>query len=264
MEICINERAFHAQLEKDEEVFALFENLIEMFEATSTIRNKKQLKRTRCLKDKEILRNLSISQYCHQLLKNKIPEQKKYNQLILLYFMKSPYLDAQTGLENVSDEYGECCKESSLEYAYSYNGVCALISPKQSKYSNGIVKLSSSGNNIEITNFVDCDSIKKQTWYYEENKKHAIKEDIIVKGNTWSTMDLNPDIAQLALTNSFGFKGKRCAYAYYNDQWYQFYNHHDNLYHGFPIVDKGNDPDLNRIKKLFGEKPENDIGQILL
>ncbi len=264
MQYCINEKSFVGQFEDINDGKIALNDLVNTIDETSLIRNFKPILRTEDLKHKNLIGNLTLHEFLWQLQKSYSPGNKTLLQKILVNLVKGPYLKEFTKINELNDGDKACCLNTALHFAYDNETTHSIISIKHSKFNADRIELRSNGTEKSVSNYVSAQSVIEATWLYDENPKHRIPKDIIVSGNVWSKMALDHSSAQQALSSSIGIAGKRSTYACFNEQWFQFYNHHLNLYHGFPITDPGNDLDLNKVKKFIGSDYCWDMGQVVI
>lgn len=264
MQYCINEMSFIGQFSDVYDGSSALNNLIHTIDATTSIRNLKPILRTENLKYKNFTADLTIHEFLIQLNGSCKPKDKDLLQKILMNLVKGPYLKVFSSINKLENGSGECLLNTAIHFAFDNELTHSTISIEKSKFDVDRIDLNSNGILKTINNYLTVKSISESKWLYEESPKHKIPVNKIVKGNVWSAMPLSVEIAQKVLSNSISLAGKRTTYALFEGQWFQFYNHHSNLYHGFPISDPGNDVDLNRIKKFILGGYGWDLGQITI
>lgn len=262
MKMCLNESAFDGSSSDKDETLALLKSLTDNAYQSRMLRNHKQPLRTADFKERLVHEGKTIQQFFYELQKSKIPEERKLSQFMLTNLLKSPYIREFSTIVTLVDNNGVCYLHSSLHYVVDDLISRCLISPDLPQLQQDTLVLNSGDNQYQLNNFYSKQQININTWIYEDSAKHQIPKDIFVDGNVWSAMGLSNKQAQTALSNSIGIKGKRCTYSCFNGIWYQFYNHTNNLYHGFPIENNGNNADLNKIIKYVGNSYTWDLGQI--
>lgn len=262
MQLCINDIVYKGQLTDLNEAKEVLLSHAQNISESSNIRAGNLILRTEQLKNKYITQDKTIYDFFLLLQKSKVPEDKKLLALLLASFVKGPYIKLPVDDHaTVFDE--ENIEQSALSYCVCNPITRAVVSPNIEGWQKDLtVKIASSFKTIR--NYFCSEQIDSETWKYESNPKHDIPKDIIVNGNVWSKMDLSDKQAQKLLSKSIKISHRRCSFAKHDEQWYQFYNHENNLYHGFPINNPGNDKDLNRVEKFLTENDCTGCGQIIM
>lgn len=262
MQLCINDAVYNGSFPDIEKAKVALLSHAKNIVASSGLRANNLVLRTEELKNRHLTGEATIYEFFLSLRESKSPEDKKLLNLLLSSFVKGPYIVIPTHDEEFTLS-GEGMGHSALSYCTSSPYTLAVISPDLSGWQSDLL-LRNSKEKIVIKNYYCEAQIDSETWKYESNPKHEIPKDIIVKGNVWSKMSLSDKEAQVLLSKSIKIKGKRCSFAKDGEQWYQFYNHGANLFHGFPINNPGNDRDLNRIERFMSDNDCRCCGQLTI
>ena len=262
MQLCINDAAYNGQFASLEEAKSALLCHVQNISATEGIRAHNNVLRTKELKNKRLTKDNTIYDLFLVLQKSKIPEDRKLLSRLLIGFIKGPFIDMST-LEGEYSLNGADISYSALAYCVSSPCTQGVISPNL-KGMKSDLSVTCSKSQIVIKNYYSLEQIELATWKYESNPKHEIPKDIIVNGNVWTKMALSDDQAQALLSRSIKIHSRRCSFAKYGEQWYQFYNHEANQFHGFPIANPGNDGDLNHVMRFLSEHDCTCCGQLII
>lgn len=271
MEIYINDLSFKGQFKDESEIIECITNISKVISKSKRLNGNSPIQRTRTLKDRPISGNMTISDFFAKTIASSDP-QKTSLVTLFLTLMQGPFIDTtlfNDDYENIKSICGEVVKFTSLHADLSKRNksINAVISAPKLEYDN-IPYFSLEIENdkkmviLNLSSESCCDTIFR---IYESNPKHEIKRDKVVGGEQITKMDLDNSTAQQCLENGIQVLGDRFVYAFYNDKWYEFPSHQCGLYHGYPISDSANNPILNKIKRVFGMPPYNNVGyQFLL
>ncbi|WP_394142092.1 hypothetical protein [Vibrio chagasii] len=262
MQLSINDIVYKGQCSDINEAKKVLLSHAKNVSESSSLRAGNLILRTEQLKNKNITKDKTIYDVFILLQKSRDPEDRKLLMLLLTSFVKGPYIKFPT-IKHSSLLGQENIDQSALSYCACNPITRAIVSPNIEGWQQDLtVKVASSFQTVK--NYFCPKQIDSDTWKYESNPKHEIPKDIIVKGNVWSRMDLSDQEAQKLLSKSVKISHRRCSFAKNGGQWYQFYNHENNLYHGFPINNPGNDKDLNRVEKLLSDYDCTACGQLII
>ncbi|CQH35663.1 hypothetical protein AB8899_18200 [Yersinia enterocolitica] len=262
MYISVNDLSFKGQFTSFSEIESCINTLFLAVKALQELAGSNPIRRTMSLADRRFTESDTIRAYMNGLYTSKKPAERQLLQKILFTFVQGPFIK-EDELDNEIREITSICGESvdgTALHAYlsrKDESVHAVISAPASIYESiPEFILSARGNKtMLVLNFVSDTSCSHLLRRYETNLKHEIRADKTVNGEMYTRMDLGSEAAQQCLMNGIQIFGSQYVYGFMNEKWYEFRPHTDGCYHGFPIVDPGNDPILNRIKKVFGEPP---------
>lgn len=262
MELSINDMAYRGQFD-DESAKVVLKSHVDNIKYCSMISGKKIIARTEGLKYRPLTSKMNILDFCFSLGKSKSDRDRTLNRLLLIKFVKGPYIKVSSVSCLLFNS--EEITNSALEYCLENSTTRGLVSPNIED-CNGEINLLDNNQNLvaSIVNHSNLKDINDCTWRYEPNPKHDIPSDYIVNGNVWSKMNLSDVEAQELLSCGFKIKDRRCVFAFKDEQWYQFYNHEANLFHGFPINNPGNDRYLNQVIKFMDENDCSLLGQTII
>lgn len=262
MILCINDCAYGGQFNNIIEAKKVLLSHAINIQSSKKITGEKTIYRTAELKNRLITKDKTIVDMFYDLRNGDIPEDRSLVSFLLLSFIKGPYISCpEEKCDIILNETK--ANGSALHYCSENTITRGVISPDIDEFRNDSITIYKK-HAISVNNFYSIDQIKEAEWVYEANPKHIIPHDIIVNGNVWSKMPLDDDLAQKVLSSSIRIKGRRCTFALHNKQWYQFYNHDKNLFHGFPIVDNGNDQHLNKVSSFMRNNEAELHGQITI
>ncbi|MBP2543187.1 hypothetical protein [Acinetobacter guillouiae] len=271
MEIYINDLSFKGQFKDESEVIECITNISKIISKSKKFNGNSPIQRTRMLKNRPISKDMTINDFFSKIISSSDP-QKSSLVTLFLTLMQGPFIDStlfNDDHENIQSICGEVVKLTSLhaDLSKKNKSINAVISAPKLQYDNfpHFSLEIESDRKIVILNLLSescCDTMSR---IYEPNPKHEIRKDKVVDGEKITKMDLDSSVAQQCLENGIQILGERFVYAFYNGRWYEFPSHQDGHYHGYPIEDKASNPTLNKIKRVFGMPPYNDVGyQFLL
>lgn len=267
MQACINDLSFKGQFRTIDEVISTLKDISSAATAYQIISEHKPVRRTRCLVNRPLIGTASISDISNQLLASKNPKDRSILTLILSTLIQGPFIK-----ENEFDEKhnktksicGEDVKHTALHVYLSKNhegSVHAVISAKgTNSYNCDKFDITSATSKMTTINLLTSNCYNAYRRIYEANPKHDIRADKLVEGKVHTKMDLNAEDAQYHLNNGFQIIGSNYVYAFANGQWYEFPAHRECRYHGYPIGTPNNNPEINRIIKVFGDPPYGNNG----
>jgi hypothetical protein len=263
MKAFLNEQSFPERSNQPDEIFSILYKLTQIAGIVKKIANNQNIRRSRDLKNREVLVGKTLGQFIIELDKHSDPNRRKVKQLFLEIFSKAPFLSgAHAEDQEILDEKGKCLKFSCFDDASACRTGAAVISVEapQSSTSPYVLIDSSVFGRRKILN-IDCIQQAEQLlWVYKNNDKHDIPKDFLVNGEVHSAMHLSEVDAQQVLTN--GVKIGRCIFNRVGEQWYKFHCHEKNVYHGFPIAIKTPYKEFSAARILFEEITSNEDGQL--
>jgi hypothetical protein len=266
MEMYINDLSFQGQCGNYDQVIEVVVQLADTIRSSETMRGNTPVGRTRELKNALVCQDKTISDFLGWLFK-KSQKSSVYKDIltkVLTNLIKGPFIDLSrldNSIENVVDPNKTVIKDTSVHAALSFecNSIPAVISAVGSKgYDKPSFILDNDCRKVINLFSTHCHLPYVRT--YEANPKHEIKAPKVVKGNLHSKMDLTADNAQNVLENGVYVEDKEIVFSYHNKRWYQFPAHLSCKYHGYPIGNPTNDPNVNRIIKIIGAPPYPDNG----
>lgn len=260
MEIFVNDHSFSDPLPDSSSARAALEEMTKIAALAIELSNGRPIKRTRNLKNAEILANKSLIVFIIELTKE--PKYQKVAALFLDFFAKAPFVEGhhQEVDSSVVDVSGICVKGTSLDEASSLYIGAAVISLTQ---ADGLyLKINSSRFGIRNILNLSCSKITSSLiWRYDDNPKHRILKDKMVNGEIHSAMKLDLQSCQRTLSNRLLVGNS--VYSRVDGQWYKFNCHKDNLFHGFPINVKTSYKDFATASRVFDRVGINAQGQLL-
>lgn len=262
MNISINDLSFQGQFTSFSEIESCINTLFLASKASEYLTGKNPIQRTQRLADRHLTEFDTIRSYMNKLFTSQKPEERQLLNKILLTFVKGPFIkeyELDNEIRGITSICGEAVDDTALHAYLSRKdeSVHAVISAPACIYEsvNEFTLTGTGDKTILVLNFTSDVSCSRLLRRYEANIKHEIKADKIVNGKVHTRMDLNDETAQQCLMNGIQVFGNEYVYGFKDEKWYEFRPHTEGCYHGFPIVDPGNDSTLNRIKKVFGEPP---------
>ncbi|KPQ21263.1 hypothetical protein [Halomonas sp. HL-93] len=267
MEISINDLSFKGQFKSLDEAKYCVKKIAFASLASKKLTGNEPVRRTRLLASRPFIGDKTIDQFKIELLKSKKPEDQTLLTVLLTNVVQGPFID-NSELNADVKEIQSVCKEpvdgSSLHYYLSKEreSIHALISAENSgAYNSSYFEIEVPGLRVvKVINIITDACCENYTRRYESSPKHKIKKDKVIAGKLHSKMDLSDSVAQDCLNNGFQVLHSKYVYFFTNEQWYEFPQHVDGRYHGYPIGTPGNNVFINRIKRVFGEPPYKDTG----
>ncbi|HDF5703653.1 hypothetical protein [Klebsiella variicola] len=267
MDISINDLSFKGQFTSFSEIEACVNDLMAVTQVAEELAGYKPIRRTRGLAERMLTRTESLRSYMNSLYGTGRAADEKLLQSILLTFVKGPFIPDDAFDDQVRGAVsicGDVVDDTALHACFSRKdeSVHAVISAPLHPYDS-VPEIRVAGNGcaqVPVLNFVSSTQCTSLLRCYDANPKHELKTDKLVNNNVHTKMDLDSDTALACLRDGMQVIGDRYVYGYYNEKWYEFRPHEDGRYHGFPIVDPGNEGTLNRIIRVFGEPPYSPAG----
>lgn len=270
MDMYINDLSFQGQFKDFEEAVEAFEQLALTINSSKIIRGLTPIRRSKELKNVQVCENKSVHEFLLWLHdKSKIsPKHRDVLAAVLNNIVKGPFVDMSALDAALKDLIAPCTKniENSLIHAAlseRYSSFPAVASITKSKgYDCNEILLEAFDR--KVLNLFSEDCVIPLNRDYEVNVKHEIKNSKIVNGKMHTKMDLTPEEAQSVLEQGIYLQSKNAIFTFYNDTWYQFPAHVDCKYHGFPIGNPTNNPNINIIIKTIGSPPYPENGYKIL
>lgn len=267
MDVFVNDLSFKGQFTSSNEIEACVNNLMAVTQVAEELAGFKPVKRTRGLPDRMLTKTDSLRSYMNSLQGTGSAADEKLALSILLTFVKGPFIPEDAFDDQVRGAVsicGEVVDDTALHACISRKdeSVHAVISAPLHPYDS-VPDIQINGNscsNVPVLNFfsnAECTAFLRR---YDANPKHELKANKVFKNKVHTKMDLDSDTALTCLRDGIQVIGNRYVYGYHNQQWYEFRPHEDGRYHGFPIVDPGNEVTLNRIIRVFGQPPYDPAG----
>ncbi|UUE46354.1 hypothetical protein [Pectobacterium aroidearum] len=268
MDVSINDLSFKGQFTSFSEIEACVHHFQNVVQVAEELAGYEPVRRTKGLADRMLTPSDTIRSYMNHLYTTGSVADAKLLQNILLAFVKGPFIDEpefDAQVRGTTSICGEIVDDTALHACFSRRdeSVHAVISVIASPYDS-VSSIHVSGpvcnNNVPVINFVYKEHCLELLRHYDANEKHELLADKMVGGKVHTKMDLSSTDALHCLRNGIQVLGDRYVYGFHNDRWYEFRQHTDGRYHGFPITDLGNEGTLNRIKRVFGEPPYSLVG----
>jgi hypothetical protein len=263
MRVFLNERSFPEKSSEPENVFATLSELTYISGLAKKISNNQHVRRSRELKNREVISGTSLVEYIISLGNHPDPKKRNFKSLFLELFAKGPFISTvHEDADSVVDVNNQCLKNSCFDEASSCRTGAAVISVEASDAPMGdFISIESSiFGRRKILNITTLEQINRLFWVYQSNEKHDIPKDVIVNGEAHSAMLLSDMEAQSLLSN--GIMIGKCIFNKIGEQWYKFHCHEKNIYHGFPIVVKTPYKEFSAARILFEEILSNSDGQL--
>lgn len=267
MDVSINDLSFQGQFKSFEEAKSCIHKIVLSSMASKELTGYKPVRRTRQLANRPLIGNKTIDEFKIELFQSKRPEDSTLLTNLLANIVQGPFINDSELNDELKTIRSICDNpiDGSSLHAYvskEEESVHAVISAEKSnEYNNPTLKIKVSAiKEIVVLNLMSEDNCKQYYRKYEVNTKHAIREDKTVAGKTHTKMDLSTSIAQECLNNGIQILNNKYVYVFTNGQWYEFPQHTNGCYHGYPIGMPGNNAIINRIKRVFGEPPYENTG----
>lgn len=265
MKVFINELSIVGQATNEDDAMSILSDMAALVAQAKNISLGNKAYRTQTLGDMMITSNLSVKELLVASSNKGRAIDERQRKLAIEVFLKQPFAKSSHTEPNdtINDCTGTCLKNSCFDNAASSVGAPLVISARNGHsyiYPSIIIHSSLYGNKT-VLNVIDKHNLDSIIWVFEHNPKHKEKE-YSVAGESVSIMDLSSTDAQLALTN--GIKVNTKVYSNFNDSWYQFHCHHDNIYHGFKIKLEANNPEHMAALNVFNSLKCTQYGQIFL
>jgi hypothetical protein len=261
MEMFINDLSFQGQCENYDKAIEIVAQLADTISSTSVMRGHTPVRRTRELKNTLVCADKTINDFLHWLYEEAKSSSKCRDILtkVQVNLIQGPFIDLNqldNSFDSLLDPNERVIKDTSVHAALSFecNSIPCVISAVGSKgYDKPSFVLDDDCRKVINLFSTHCHLPYVRT--YEVNPKHEIKAPKVFQGNLHSKMDLTADNAQNVLENGVYVEDKEIVFSYHNKLWYQFPAHLSCKYHGYPIGNPTNDPNVNRIIKIIGAPP---------
>jgi hypothetical protein len=247
----INELSFIGQAKDVYEAEKFIAELYSVIKEIQPLQGDKPVQTHSNIANEKICSDLTFHDWLQDKIKSTNNNNRTLATLLLKILRKGPFIDQQRILNSY-----QCYFErkdahfTSLSGAAYYQGI--LISLQNSpSFSDDIVKVKFGHEkqelkNIEITNLIKINQLKKIRRHYQPSPKHRQRGEQGIKG---TQMDLSNEDAQIALDT--GIPYGRQIYSYYNEKYYEFQSDNAGGFHGYPILEK-NVP--HKVIKQFKKK----------
>lgn len=270
MDMYINDLSFQGQFEDFEEVVGAFEQLAKTIDSSKAIRGLTPVRRTKELKAMQVCCNKSVHEFLIWLhdKSRASPKHRDVLTVVLDNIVKGPFVDMSALEPAFNDLIAPCkkkIKNSLIHAALSerYSSFPAIVSViKTDGYDRTEIIFDTIDR--KVINFFSEGCVIPLFREYEINIKHEIRNSKLVNGKVNTKMDLVPEVAQKVLEQGVNLQSKNAIFTFYNDTWYQFPAHVDCKYHGFPIGNPTNNPNINLIVKAIGSPPYPENGYKIL
>lgn len=263
MKVFINDRSIVGQAADLDDAMGILSSLAALVVRSNNVSFRKCAYRTRALADRAILGDLSVRQVLIESVSRARAIDERQRKLAIGVFLRQPFAESihTRPADSIIDDSGDCLKETCFDNAASSIGSPLAISAGgcNSYKDPELVINSSIYGRKTVLNVSDERALGKLLWVFEHNPKHRLQE-YQAAGEEVSVMDLSPDDAQLAL--SMGIKVNSRVYSNFGGGWYQFHCHEGNLYHGFKVKLKQNNPDHEVAFRLWRQVGVDFHGQV--
>lgn len=265
MKVFINDLSIIGQASNEKDAMDILTNLATVVIRSKCISFKNTAYRTKTLADRVITGTSTVKDVLISSSTKRSAVDERQRKLALEVFLKQPFVTDYhiKTKDSIVDNVGNCLKGSCFDEASTTVGLPLAVSAKNcpNYLSSSILIHSSISGTKTVLNVIDENCLAGVFWKFEQNRKHKIQE-YRAAGEIVSEMNLSNSDAQLALNN--GIKVNSRVYSYFNNEWYQFHCHHDNLYHGFRIELEKNNPDHMRALAISNSLNNTPYGQIFL